>query len=339
MSVEQIMISVLMPVFNGDKYLAEAIDSILNQSFCDFELLILLEHGSNEESRRIIAGYTDDRIRVIENHERLGLPLSLNKGIDLARGKYIARMDSDDVSTQNRLKTQYEFLEKHPEISLCGSSIRINGKGRKMPVFESKEAIRFGLYFGNTFNHPTVMWRKDDFVKLNLYYKNIPQSEDYELWTRVVGSLVAVNLNSVLLHYRVHNRNKSALGIDELGRLDEEVRKAYWSDNGLDYDHCGMQDCDDTFARYRSEHIELYRIKCVAINSKEFKGKQRIIQRYVLNYLLIREYNVKQIIDVIKNIGLDVFLNKISDYLYLAYRVVRHKCKKIVKCVTFLLKA
>ena len=77
----------------------------------------------------------------------------------------------------------------------------------------------------------------------------------------------------------------------------------------------------------------------MAINSKEFKGKQRIIQRYVLNYLLIREYNVKQIIDVIKNIGLDVFFNKISDYLYLAYRVVRHKCKKIVKCVTFLLKA
>jgi len=245
---------------------------------------------------------------------------------------------TDDISLKHRFKVQFEFLERHPEISLCGSSIRINGKGRKMPVFESMEAIRFGLYFGNTFNHPTVMWRKEDFVKSNLYYKNIPQSEDYELWTRAACSLCVANLDSALLQYRVHNSNKSVLGIDELGKMDEEVRKVYWSDNGLDYDHCVEQECNMIDTRDRLQYAELYRIKCVALNTNDFKGKRRIIQRYTLNYLLIKEFSIKLILDVIKNMELNIFFNRVSDYLYLIYRIARHKCKNVINCVSLIFK-
>ena len=330
MSVEQIMISVLMPVYNGEKYLAEAIDSILNQSFRYFELLILLEHGSNEESKKIIGSYNDERIRVIENSERLGLPISLNKGIDLARGKYIARMDTDDVSLIDRFKVQYEFLEAHPEISLCGSSIRINGKGRKMPVFESTEAIKFGAYFECPFYHPTVMWRKDDLVKEDLYYKNLPQAEDYELWTRVICSLQLVNINKVLLNYRVHSSNKSALGINVLNKIDNEVKREYWSKTGLNYDDCIERKVLLENINGKIKHIELYRIKCVAYNTDEFNGKNRYIQRYVLNYLLSNGYKKNEILQIIKEIGLNKYFAQRLDYVYIMYRIFRHKCRKAV---------
>lgn len=330
MSLEQIMISVLMPVYNGEKYLAEAIDSILNQSFRNFELLILLEYGSNEESKRIIAGYTDDRIKVIENTERLGLPLSLNKGIDFASGKYIARMDTDDVSLVDRFKIQYEFLEAHPEISLCGSSIRINGKGRKMPVFESAEAIKFGTYFECPFYHPTIMWRKDDLRKENLYYRNLPQSEDYDLWTRVIPSLQVFNINKVLLNYRVHSSNKSALGIKVINKIDDEVKREFWSKTGLNYDSCIYKETLPEDINNKIKHIELHRIKCVADNTDEFDGKRRYVQRYVLNYLLSNGYSKNEILMIIKENGLFQYFSQKEDYLYMMYRILRHGCRKLV---------
>ena len=330
MSVKQKMISVLMPVYNGEKYLAEAIDSILNQSFGNFELLILLEYGSNEESKKIIASYNDDRIRVIENSERLGLPLSLNKGIELAEGKYIARMDSDDISLKNRFKIQYDFLEEHPEISLCGSSIKINGKGRKLLAFETAEAIKFGAYFECMFHHPTVMWRKEDFIKENLYYKNLPQSEDYELWTRVVCCLKVVNINKVLLKYRAHNGNKSVLGKNELNQIDIEIKRFYWNKNGLDYDNCFGNSSQIGDIITNSQYIDLFRIKCVADKTKEFKEKKKIIQRYVLTNLLSRGYGRKQMEEIIKVVGLDKFFVQKWDCLYMIYRIVRHKCRKLI---------
>lgn len=330
MSIKQKMISVLMPVYNGEKYLAEAIDSILNQSFGNFELLILLEYGSNEESKKIIASYNDNRIRVIENSERLGLPLSLNKGIELAKGEYIARMDTDDVSLIDRFKIQYEFLENHPEISICGSSIKINGKGRQMSVFESAEAIKFGAYFECPFYHPTVMWRKDDLVRENLYYKNLPQSEDYDLWVRVICSLQTANINKVLLNYRVHSSNKSVLGINILNKIDNEVKREYWNKTGLNYDDCINKKTLKEDISDKIKLIELYRIKCVSDNTGEFNGKTRYVQRYALNCLLSNGYRKKEILQMIKKIGLDKYFTKREDYAYIMYRIFRHECRKVV---------
>ena len=115
---EQIKISVLMPVYNGENHLEKAVKSILNQSYGNFELIILLECGSSIESKRIIYSFTDERIRVIENKERLGLPESLNIGIRSSRGQYISRMDADDIAYTYRFKRQNLFLESQADISI-----------------------------------------------------------------------------------------------------------------------------------------------------------------------------------------------------------------------------
>ena len=110
-----------MSVYNGEKYLREAIESILNQTFTDFEFLIVND-GSTDSSLEIILSYPDERIRVIRNDRNIGLTKSLNKALQQAKGEYIARQDADDISLQNRFEEQLIYLEKHPEVALLGTS-------------------------------------------------------------------------------------------------------------------------------------------------------------------------------------------------------------------------
>ena len=198
-----------MPVYNREEYLSLAIDSILNQEYSDFELIILLEHGCNNNCKEIVFGYTDERIRVVENKEKLGLPQSLNKGILLAKGEYIARMDSDDISYPQRIGLQVKYLDTHKDISLVGTLSRINGSFFKKTYSPEKSCeIKFEAFFLNPFVHPSVMWRKVDFMKNNFFYKNV-DAEDYELWTRVVEKLKCYNLQKYLLFYRIDGNNKT----------------------------------------------------------------------------------------------------------------------------------
>src|SRR5882757_806020 len=113
-------ISVIMPVLNGGEYVAQAISSILAQSFQNFELIVV-DDGSKDASAAIVSSFSDPRIRLIRNPQRLGIPVSLNRGIATARGEYIARMDSDDISMPERLVIQHEFLELNPVVQLCGT--------------------------------------------------------------------------------------------------------------------------------------------------------------------------------------------------------------------------
>ena len=124
------LVTVLMPVYNGEKYLKEAIESILNQTFKDFEFLIIND-GSTDNSVKIIQSFNDLRIRLIHNESNIGLIKTLNKGLKLSNGKYIARMDCDDVSLPKRLSVQINFMEKHPEIGVCGSWVKIIGLEQK----------------------------------------------------------------------------------------------------------------------------------------------------------------------------------------------------------------
>ena len=117
-------ITVLMSVYNGEKYLKEAIDSVLSQTFKDFEVLIIND-GSIDKTSKILKTYKDPRIRIINNKKNIGLTKSLNKGLKLARGEYIARMDDDDVSKPNRLEKQFEFMEKNSKYAVVGSFIEI----------------------------------------------------------------------------------------------------------------------------------------------------------------------------------------------------------------------
>lgn len=203
-------VSVLMTVFNTAPYLKEAIDSILNQSFNDFEFIII-DDKSTDSSREIISSYEDSRIILIENETNLGIVASANLGLRKARGKYIARMDSDDIAVSDRLAVQYRFLEDHKDIFLVAGSFNfINSKGdvisthiREMNAIE----IRSAIPKKNPIHQPTVMWRNEG----NIFYREKAlYCEDRDLWFRLAqeGKRFYI-LPDILLSYRVHAHSVS----------------------------------------------------------------------------------------------------------------------------------
>jgi glycosyltransferase involved in cell wall biosynthesis len=199
-------VSVLMPVYNGERYLREAIESILAQSFGDFEFLIV-DDGSSDSSAQIVRSYGDPRIRLEQNQSNAGLIFTLNKGLRLARGSYVARMDCDDVSLPERLERQVAFLESHPQVGICGSWFRKFGHAKEKTVRWSTDpdGIRCGLLFDAMVGHPTVMLRRELLADVGLFYDPAYQNaEDFELWVRAAQHCELANLGEVLLRYRVH---------------------------------------------------------------------------------------------------------------------------------------
>ena len=201
-------VSVVMSVYNGEKYLGEAIESILNQTFSDFEFIII-DDGSLDTSRAILRDYAlqDARIQIIENRENQGLSVSLNKGIRAARGEYIARMDADDISLPSRLEEQVAFMDANPDIGICGTWMIIFGERQgqieEFPLQHTQIHVR--LLFGNALAHPTVFMRKSSLQKhFLLYNEHIRYAQDYELWSRSIAFLRFANIDQVLLLYRIH---------------------------------------------------------------------------------------------------------------------------------------
>jgi glycosyltransferase involved in cell wall biosynthesis len=213
-------ISVIMPVYNGEKYLKEAIESILNQTFKDFEL-ILINDGSTDSSEKIIKSFTDERIVYIDNGKNLGLAASFNAGIDAARGQYIARMDADDISLPTRFEKQFSYLERKPHIGIVGSGIVIiDENGRKMAVHKRPKShleIKFSSLFSSPMYHPTVMGRAEIF-RSHHYNDTFSNSEDYELWSRLLfgTSTRFANFREPLIKYRVYPQSfTQALNLDK----------------------------------------------------------------------------------------------------------------------------
>lgn len=203
--MDSLPVTVLMSVYNGRKFLKEAIDSILQQTFTDFEFLII-DDGSSDGSVDIITSYHDNRIRLIRNQENLGLTKSLNKGITLAQGKYIARMDADDISASLRLEKQVEFMGTHTEVGVCGSWFSFIDAPEvitKRPT--NHYAIKINFLRTNPIGHPTAIIRKSILEKFDLRYDaNMKTSQDYDLWERMSCVSKLANIPEVLLFYRRH---------------------------------------------------------------------------------------------------------------------------------------
>ncbi|MDO8424096.1 MAG: glycosyltransferase [bacterium] len=201
-------ISVIMPVLNGEKYLREAIESILGQSFDDFEFIIIND-GSVDKTEEIIRSYKDARIVYIKNDKNLGLSRSFNIGINATKGLYIARMDADDISLPDRFKKQMEFLKTHPDIEIVGGkALLINKAGKKIGKLNKPEThveIKWQSLFSTPLIHPTVMARAT-VLKDNLYDETLYNSEDYELWSRLIfqAGVKLANLPEPVLKYRVY---------------------------------------------------------------------------------------------------------------------------------------
>lgn len=206
------LISVILPVYNAEKYLKESMDSILSQTISDFEFIIIND-GSKDKSADIIKSYSDARIVYIEQ-QNMGLANTLNKALGIAKGKYIARQDNDDVSHKDRFKKQIEFLEKNPTIALVGTWARIideqgNDTGRSHKHVCNSDYLKLELVFDNPFVHSSIMAKKDCLLKVGGYNPSNEIFEDHNLWSRVSYQFDVANLPEELLLYREVNTGMS----------------------------------------------------------------------------------------------------------------------------------
>jgi len=209
-----IPISVIMPVFNAERFLEEAIESVLCQTFKKFEFIIV-DDASTDGSWKIIKKYAskDKRIRSFRNSKNLRATKTLNRGLQLSRGKYIVRMDADDWSYPNRFEKQYKYMQKHPKVGVSGGAIEVCDKklnvvnGRKYPLTD--KAVRKTIFRYSPFAHPATIWDAKIMKKTGGYNGNIPLSQDYELYFRM-GKLARFgNLKDTILKLRTHDDSSS----------------------------------------------------------------------------------------------------------------------------------
>lgn len=212
-------VSVLMPVRNGALFLREALESILAQTFADFELLAI-DDGSTDATAELLAEHArrDVRLRV-ERQDAHGLTATLNRGIALARGSYIARFDADDVALPQRLEKQVRFLDANPGVAGVGSRFEsFGGAGRALPVEElpcDPARIRALLPERNCISHPTVVLRRDVLLELGGYRPAFAAAEDYDLWLRITDARALANLEEALVRYRVHPGQASVTRLEQ----------------------------------------------------------------------------------------------------------------------------
>ncbi|WP_196601123.1 glycosyltransferase family 2 protein [Pectinatus frisingensis] len=240
---EKPLVTVLMPVYNSEKYLREAINSILQQSFANFELLIM-DGGSTDSSNDIIRSYDDKRIRLVLDRENAKLVPSLNKGIELSRGKYIARMDSDDICASKRLEKQVNFLDNNLNVGVCGTWIKTIGKSKnfvyKYPC--EKETVKCMAFFCSPLAHPTVMMRKKFLLKNNLQYM-YPQAEDWDLWYKASFLCDIVNIPEILLQYRISEVSATQRAVEAHKISVAQLMQKHCNDLGISVDVSDLDVC------------------------------------------------------------------------------------------------
>lgn len=222
---ESPLVTVLIPTYNSEAYIKDCLDSIMHQTFQDFEVLIVNEYGSNDHTVSIAGSYGDKRIRIIQNTKKLGLAESLNVGLREAEGKYAARMDADDMSHPGRLELEVEFMESHPEYGVCGSWQHHFGEGIDLVhrCLTSHEDIQAELIFHCDMCHSTLMLRREFFLSNHLFYRSGYAAEDYDLWTRAVRKFKFANLPIVLGEYRVSSENATAQKLEALIRESSQM--------------------------------------------------------------------------------------------------------------------
>jgi glycosyltransferase involved in cell wall biosynthesis len=227
-----------MPVYNAEKFLAEAIESILAQTFRDFEFLIL-DDGSSDRSVEIVKQFHDPRIRFYQNEKNLGITPTLNKGISLAQTEFIARMDSDDISYPTRLEKQYAYMQQNPDCAMVSSLVRVISEDKtfiRQDRFKS-EHFYYNLTFICWIYHPTIMFRKS--VSERLHHYTTAYAEDYELFWQLSRQFKFYNLPEVLLDYRETTQS-----------LNQVLKKT-------EYEHAQQEQVMRNIRYYAGEHYHV----------------------------------------------------------------------------------
>ena len=283
-------ISVIMSVYDGEKYLDESIQSILNQTFKDFEFIIIND-CSTDNSLYIIKQYAknDKRIVLIQNEENIGLTKSLNKGLKIAKGKYIARMDADDVALSERFNKQYDYLEKNKNVFLLGTSAMMidedGNRSIKITAITQEKKIYSRLRKKNTIIHSSIMFRND----FELFYReNFKYAQDYDLYLRVLSEgKIIKNILEVLLYYRVC---KNSISFSRMGTqiIYSMVANKYYLERSK-YGKDSYYELNDDFV-YKLQFKDPYRKSLQKANIKssfainEFKKTRRLCLEYIKDY-------------------------------------------------------
>lgn len=203
-----VKVSVIMPAFNAEKYISKAIESILKQTYTNFEFIIIND-GSTDKTAEIVKSYDDDRIIFLENKENKGIVYTLNKGLEISKGTYIVRMDADDISFENRIEKQVEFMEKNLDTGVLGSSIKMFGDDMESTIVNyatDSKLLKANLIFHSCIAHPSVIIRKSVLDENKLKYdSDYHGREDFKLWWDISEVSKINALSDVLLYYRVHS--------------------------------------------------------------------------------------------------------------------------------------
>ncbi len=228
-------ISVILPVYNCELYIKDAMDSILNQTYTDFELLVI-DDASTDKTVEIIKSYTDSRIILIQKPKNLGYTDSLNYGLKNAKGEYIARMDGDDFSLPTRFEKQVAFLDTHPDAVLCGANYSIIGTEVTNQLPENNDEIQIQFIRNNCIAHPVVMLR-NSILKENAIVYDVTKepAEDFDLWVRLLNYGKLHNLQEVLLNYRVHQKQVSNLQSEKQRNVSIDTKLNVFKDLNLNW--------------------------------------------------------------------------------------------------------
>lgn len=214
------LISVIMSNYNTpEEYLRTAIESVLNQTYSNFEFIIIDDY-STDNSLEIIKTYKDERIVIIENKENLGITKSLNRGLAIAKGEYIARMDADDIGLPEKFSKQIEYLENNPQVAVCGTGVELFGDGADVhkekivcKTIPEKNEFQIRLLFGNHINiiHPTAMFRHSVLIENNIKYdEHYRFAQDYRMWVSCSRIGECANVPEILFKYRIHKKAVSS---------------------------------------------------------------------------------------------------------------------------------
>lgn len=199
-------ITILMPVYNGEKYLRETIDNVLLQSYRDF-IFLIINDGSTDDTEQIITSFTDPRIKYLKNEKNLGLVKTLNNGIDLVETEFLARMDADDLWVETKLEKQLALLDNKPEVGICGTSIRKFGAFEADFIFPVDNVrLKVGFLFYCCMSHPSVVFRMSFLKNSGLRYnEDYFPAEDYKMWVEALKLTHIYNIPELLVFYRQHD--------------------------------------------------------------------------------------------------------------------------------------
>jgi len=219
------IISVVMSTFNRAEYIKESIDSILNQTFTNFEFIIIND-GSTDNTSEIVRLYDDNRIKFYVNDKNYGCTFNYHKMQNIAVGKYIAHIDDDDISRKTRLQTQFDFMENNPDIILSGTYISTFGENKRKPwvFYTDHKKLKFSMFFFNPFCHSSVIYRLKSLKNMKINYNNQNKyAQDYAFYKDIIfnGNEKVANIPEILVDYRMHQKRITDINFSR--RIQEQI--------------------------------------------------------------------------------------------------------------------